>query len=110
MFDLAGNRLTRQAPRLSSHHLMRTSQKSLRLCLHQRETGSTQSCLRPLKGFNFSSASLLSNIVVLQEPIALGMHGLDVCHGCHQFFTLCSLLRLVPLQLSLSVCFAGALC
>merc|ERR1719336_2861092 len=99
MFDFACNGLTIETSGVSSHHLMRTSQKSLRLCLNKGIISSTQHCFRPLQGLDLTSASLLANIKILQEPIALGMHGRNVCHGCHQLLAFCSLVRLMRLQL-----------
>merc|ERR1719336_720467 len=109
MFNFACGGLTRETSGLSSHHLMRTSQKSLRLCLNKGEISSTQHCFCPLQGLDLASASLFANIKILQEPIALGVHGRDVCHGCHQLLAFCSLVRLMRLQFSLCICFTGTL-
>merc|ERR1719336_1668829 len=109
MFNFACGGLTRETSGVLSHHLMRTSQKSLRLCLNKGEISSTQHCFRPLQGLDLTSTSLLANIEILQEPVALGMQRRDVCHGRHQFLAFCGLVRLVRLQLSLCICFTRAL-
>merc|ERR1719263_417642 len=69
-------------------------------CLQEGEVSTVEHCFRLSNGLDFAGACLLAHIVVLQQPITLGMQRAEdfvVCHVLLQFLVFGVFVRLQSL-------------
>merc|ERR1719291_534686 len=92
--------LTLSPRRSAQHSLLRCGllpQEAAGTLLQQREVSSAEHCLGLLQRIDLPGASLLPNIEILQQPVALSMQRRNVFHGSHQLLASIGLrCRVIP--------------
>merc|ERR1719265_110706 len=85
--------------------------QELAVGLHQREVGARQDCLRLGQGIDLTSAGVLADIVILEEPVAVLVETFNVIDSrqslLHLGLPLLGLLHDVHLSLSLGAVLLG---